>query len=351
MGGQPTGLKFGAKSKQEEVDLATMRIENPNITGSGYIQYPPQRPFQAVNPYKKFDDHAQRMAQPAAVPGGYPGQMGMGGAAPNPYGGSVAAGYPGHAPVPNAYGVQTTQNPYAQPQGYGGMPAGVPPAAAAPVGPPARTRQEQIDMQTAAINNPNVQGSGFIQYGAQVPGKQPTPQQLLAQPQQMQQPQQVQMQAQGMRPGPPGQQPGQRPGGPQAGARPTHPGAGRGGPVEARPLTQQQGGPRGPGAPGGRGLAPAQGQRGPPQQAPGGYKPGGAPPNRYAGGGTNQAAPNGGRSTFQPYGAGQAPAARAPKAQAEEAVLASVLPVGMDAGSLSKAQKARLRKKQREAGK
>jgi len=111
----PQGFKFGAKSKQEEVDLATMRIENPNITGSGFIQYPPQRPFQAVNPYKKFDEHGVLIPQQpaAAVPGGYPGagaagQMGMG--QPNPYGGGGVGrpgGYPGHAPAPNPYGVQT----------------------------------------------------------------------------------------------------------------------------------------------------------------------------------------------------------------------------------------------------
>lgn len=31
---------------QDRIDAQTMRIENPNIVGSGYIQFPPQRPFE-----------------------------------------------------------------------------------------------------------------------------------------------------------------------------------------------------------------------------------------------------------------------------------------------------------------
>lgn len=31
---------------QDRIDEQTMRIENPNIVGSGYIQFPPQRPFE-----------------------------------------------------------------------------------------------------------------------------------------------------------------------------------------------------------------------------------------------------------------------------------------------------------------
>lgn len=34
------------KSQQEMIDEATMKIDNPNMIGSGYIQFPPQRPFQ-----------------------------------------------------------------------------------------------------------------------------------------------------------------------------------------------------------------------------------------------------------------------------------------------------------------
>eukprot|EP00192_Tetraselmis_astigmatica_P015147 CAMPEP_0117655226 /NCGR_PEP_ID=MMETSP0804-20121206/4168_1 /TAXON_ID=1074897 /ORGANISM="Tetraselmis astigmatica, Strain CCMP880" /LENGTH=151 /DNA_ID=CAMNT_0005461567 /DNA_START=88 /DNA_END=543 /DNA_ORIENTATION=+ len=33
-------------TQQEMIDDATMRIENPNIVGSGYIQFPPQKPFE-----------------------------------------------------------------------------------------------------------------------------------------------------------------------------------------------------------------------------------------------------------------------------------------------------------------
>eukprot|EP00191_Tetraselmis_sp_GSL018_P000583 CAMPEP_0177597004 /NCGR_PEP_ID=MMETSP0419_2-20121207/11459_1 /TAXON_ID=582737 /ORGANISM="Tetraselmis sp., Strain GSL018" /LENGTH=297 /DNA_ID=CAMNT_0019089103 /DNA_START=110 /DNA_END=1003 /DNA_ORIENTATION=- len=33
-------------TQQELIDEATMRIENPNVVGSGYIQFPPQRPFE-----------------------------------------------------------------------------------------------------------------------------------------------------------------------------------------------------------------------------------------------------------------------------------------------------------------
>jgi hypothetical protein len=31
---------------QERIDQATLSITNPNVVGSGYIQFPPQRPFE-----------------------------------------------------------------------------------------------------------------------------------------------------------------------------------------------------------------------------------------------------------------------------------------------------------------
>eukprot|EP00884_Botryococcus_braunii_P015563 jgi/Botrbrau1/2690/Bobra.0203s0033.1 len=33
-------------TEQERIDQATLEITNPNVVGSGYIQHPPQRPFE-----------------------------------------------------------------------------------------------------------------------------------------------------------------------------------------------------------------------------------------------------------------------------------------------------------------
>lgn len=35
-----------ALTEQERIDEATLKITNPNVVGSGYIQFPPQVPFQ-----------------------------------------------------------------------------------------------------------------------------------------------------------------------------------------------------------------------------------------------------------------------------------------------------------------
>ncbi|RMZ54998.1 hypothetical protein APUTEX25_000515 [Auxenochlorella protothecoides] len=34
------------RTNQERVDALTLQISNPNIVGSGFIQHPPQRPFE-----------------------------------------------------------------------------------------------------------------------------------------------------------------------------------------------------------------------------------------------------------------------------------------------------------------
>lgn len=67
---------------QDRIDAQTMRIENPNIVGSGYIQFPPQRPFEKpvqVQPptvahleypqeYQQYTGAAQPASRPAAQP-------------------------------------------------------------------------------------------------------------------------------------------------------------------------------------------------------------------------------------------------------------------------------------------
>ncbi|DBB17638.1 hypothetical protein WJX82_007952 [Trebouxia sp. C0006] len=67
---------------QDRIDAQTMRIENPNIVGSGYIQFPPQRPFEKpvqVQPptvahleypqeYQQYSGAAQPASRPAAQP-------------------------------------------------------------------------------------------------------------------------------------------------------------------------------------------------------------------------------------------------------------------------------------------
>ncbi|KAA6417148.1 hypothetical protein WJX79_008234 [Trebouxia sp. C0005] len=67
---------------QDRIDAQTMRIENPNIVGSGYIQFPPQRPFEKpvqVQPptvahleypqeYQQYSGSAQPASRPAAQP-------------------------------------------------------------------------------------------------------------------------------------------------------------------------------------------------------------------------------------------------------------------------------------------
>lgn len=67
---------------QDRIDEQTMRIENPNIVGSGYIQFPPQRPFEKpvqVQPptvahleypqeYQQYNGSAQPASRPAAQP-------------------------------------------------------------------------------------------------------------------------------------------------------------------------------------------------------------------------------------------------------------------------------------------
>jgi hypothetical protein len=35
-----------ARTDQERVDDQTMKITNPNVVGSGFIAFPPQRPFE-----------------------------------------------------------------------------------------------------------------------------------------------------------------------------------------------------------------------------------------------------------------------------------------------------------------